>query len=657
MMPAAAVAQDTSAAEHFLSLLDEGAEAFCFRVFDDNEKRKDPRLAAKLNGALDDVLPQLLAKQAQGCGVYVVANAGEQTNDTIYKVRAVFADTDGADLTPILACGLEPHIVVESSPGKWHVYWLVDGLPTSAFRDIQRNIAARFGTDKSVNDLARVMRLPGMLHMKGQPFLVRIIHESGALPYAADTIIEHFGSAPEASHAPGPGLDSAVVVDRHADVLKCTLLLAATVRAGGMTRAEAMSLMQARRDQGRWSRHVPDDEIQRALDGALSKGGAAILPAAPESSAHPLAPVSLEGLMTATLSPPPFVIGPYVPRGVVTLLGGHGGIGKSMLGLILCAHVAAGRPWANVDVQAGKAVCLSFEDDAEIVRYRLRQVIESYELPAAEVLANLRIFDGTQVEAELMREVSSHGVSDLIETPTLAEAEAAVQGADLIIIDNASDVYGGAENVRAQVRKFVRRLAKIAKANGAGLVLLAHIDKAAAKHGAQGNSYSGSTAWHNSARSRMALLALEDGSIELHQEKLNLGKKADPLLLEHDDRGVLVTRTTGASRQAAIDGQATRDAGDVLYALKKAVEAGLSVSTSTSGPAQAVHALEQVPELPASLRSKDGRKRVNAALIRLQRDGLIHRESYRKADRHTGERWVVAYELPQETSESAGVEA
>lgn len=374
-------------------------------------------------------------------------------------------------------------------------------------------------------------------------------------------------------------------------------------------------------------------------------GGAA--PAPTQGPHKPMTRVSLDGLMTATLRPPAFVIAPYVPRGVVTLLGGHGGIGKSMLALTLCAHVAAGRPWANTEVEQGRVVCLSFEDDAEIVRYRLRQVIETYELPAAAVVSNLRIFDGTQVEAELMREVSHHGVSDLVETPALAEAEEAVKGADLIVIDNASDVYGGAENVRSQVRKFVRRLAQIAKANGAGMVLLVHIDKAAAKNGASGNSYSGSTAWHNSARSRVALLALEDGSIELHQEKLNLGKKAEPLLMEHDNHGVLVPRGSGSSRQAAMDGQAATDAGHVLLAMTKAIEAGITVSTSTTGPAQAVHALEQVPELPAALRSKDGRKRVNAALIRLQRDGLIRRVEFQKANRHMAERWELTQETPE----------
>src|SRR5690606_31456417 len=111
---------DQREAERFLTLLDETAESFCFRVFDDNENRKDPKLAGKIEGSLSEAWPRLMAAQAAGCGVYVVANAGQQKNESIYRVRAVFADFDGSPMPERF--DLEPHIIVQSSPGKWHVY-------------------------------------------------------------------------------------------------------------------------------------------------------------------------------------------------------------------------------------------------------------------------------------------------------------------------------------------------------------------------------------------------------------------------------------------------------------------------------------------------------------------------------------------------------
>lgn len=639
MTAARALKQDQSAAAHFLTLLDEGAEQFCFRVFDDNEVRKDPKLAAKFEGTLDEVWPRLASKQGQGCGVYVVANAGEQTNDTIYKVRAVFADTDGAPLEPILACGLEPHIIVESSPGKWHVYWLVDGLPTDAFRDIQRNIAAMFGTDKSVNDLARVMRLPGLMHLKGEPFLVRVIHESGALPYDADTIRQHFGvTATVPSTPPAPTLGQSVETNRHADVLKLTLMLAHSVRAGAMTRQEAFDLMRARRDSGRWSRHVPDDEISRALDGALMKGGEV---AVDESAPIPqLDRVDLTGLMESTVSPVEFVVEPIIPRRTTTLLGGHGGVGKSMLALTLAAHVAAGRPWGPYIFQQGRAVVVSLEDDAEIVRYRLRRIIETCGLPADAVLANLTLFDGSSIDAELAVEMTANGVTRLAFTPVMDAVSEAVKGAAFVLIDNASDAYGGNENERRQVRAFVRKVNREARENNAALVLLAHIDKQAAKHGGKGNTYSGSTQWHNSVRSRLALVEA-DGVIELLHEKSNLGRLADPLIIQRGRHGVPAPATS-----AAIDAaRALMCGGDVdavMNALGAAITAGQTIPCAESGPHTTWHALCNHPELPAVYRDKDGKRRVWVALAALERAGRIRREQYTRANRHPGERWALA---------------
>jgi hypothetical protein len=70
---------------------------------------------------------------------------------------------------------------------------------------------------------------------------------------------------------------------------------------------------------------------------------------------------------------------------------------------------------------------------------------------------------------------------------------------------------------------------------------LAHVDKFAARNGSAGQSYSGSTAWHNSARSRLALTE-KNGTVELAQEKLNIGARAEPLSLMWTRDAVLVPK-------------------------------------------------------------------------------------------------------------------
>ena len=81
-----------------------------------------------------------------------------------------------------------PHIVVESSPGKFHVYWRSDkSVRLEDFATLQRQLARVFDSDPSVCDLPRILRLPGAWHQKvrrdgqrSEPFQTRIIHLSAA---------------------------------------------------------------------------------------------------------------------------------------------------------------------------------------------------------------------------------------------------------------------------------------------------------------------------------------------------------------------------------------------------------------------------------------------------------------------------------------------
>lgn len=222
-------------------------------------------------------------------------------------------------------------------------------------------------------------------------------------------------------------------------------------------------------------------------------------------------------------------------------------------------------------------------------------------------------------------------------------AEASV-GADVIVIDNASDAFSGNENERRGVRAFMRRLTDLGRQHNAAVLLLAHIDKAAARAGPAGNSYSGSTAWHNSARSRVALLVQEDESVLLVHEKLNLGKKAEPAWLRWNDRGVLIA----AEREAF----ALSDADNgppALAVLLAAKDAGIRVPTGTAGPATSWHVVQHLPEA-AAFSGKVGRVRFHAALVQLDRAGAIERTAYTDKHRNTREQW----ELTQAGLDRAG---
>lgn len=179
-----------SQASTFLKRLDHTTERFCFRTFSETPDASGPSLAANFQGTFQECYTGLQDRNTRGAGVFVVINEGGQKKDDITRVRAVFADTDGADIAPIIAA-LPPHIAVNSSPGKGHVYWLVtEDFPLDQFKPVQLAIAEQFGTDKSVTDLPRVMRLPGFNHNKADPYLVRLLHVSDTLPrYSYDELV------------------------------------------------------------------------------------------------------------------------------------------------------------------------------------------------------------------------------------------------------------------------------------------------------------------------------------------------------------------------------------------------------------------------------------------------------------------------------------
>lgn len=260
---------DATEAERFLARIDP-SPAFCFRTFAD---RKTPGASGRnYAGTFASLRQRLIADNHEGRGIFVVVNAGGQNAASIARVRAVFADLDGAPLDPIIACELQPHVIVESSPSRFHCYWITERLELGDFKLVQHRIAQMFGSDESVDDLPRVMRLPGFIHQKGQPFRSRIIHLSDAAPYSADEILRAF---PPLAVRPSKAAAThgKVITGRHSDVLKQTAQAARKVVKGEATRAEAMADLRDMRDAGRWSRDVPDDELRRAMDGALAKFG------------------------------------------------------------------------------------------------------------------------------------------------------------------------------------------------------------------------------------------------------------------------------------------------------------------------------------------------------------------------------------------------
>lgn len=175
---------DIAEAQRFLTLLAED-EPLTFQTFGDRDK--SPALSRILHGTLEQSAGELGRLNTRGGGVFVMVNAGDgrgRKAENVTRVRACFVDLDGAPIGPVYDAGVEPHLIVESSEGRFHAYWLLHDCALARFASVQSALAARFGGDPSVKDLPRVMRIPGYWHLKEKPFRTRIVQSAERLPYA-----------------------------------------------------------------------------------------------------------------------------------------------------------------------------------------------------------------------------------------------------------------------------------------------------------------------------------------------------------------------------------------------------------------------------------------------------------------------------------------
>lgn len=196
----AAPIPDPNETEKFLELLGIGKGAVDFRAFsDDRETKRMP--SKKITSTFADCQKTLETLNQTGAGIFLIINQTDgkgQKSENIVRVRALFADLDGVPKENIARFPLVPTVIVETSPGKFHAYWVCSGIPLERFKPLQRALAALIGSDASVCDLPRCMRLPGYLHQKdpSAPHLVQIIASDRNANYSSDEIEAMLGSSP-----------------------------------------------------------------------------------------------------------------------------------------------------------------------------------------------------------------------------------------------------------------------------------------------------------------------------------------------------------------------------------------------------------------------------------------------------------------------------
>lgn len=279
-----------------------------------------------------------------------------------------------------------------------------------------------------------------------------------------------------------------------------------------------------------------------------------------------------------------WIVTDLIPFGAVTLLGGDGGSGKSLLALQLMISAATRKPWLGLNVEPVKAFGCFCEDDESELRRRTEAILRAYDSECAD-LADLTLMSRVGEDNVLLHFGRDDNQARDSEFFRQLEHEIKESGAQLIVLDSLHDLFAGNENIRPQARLFMNRLRRVALEVEGAVVLIQHPSADGLK---SRSGTSGSTAWNNAARSRLYLERPRDGEREIvNDERVLRVKKANhaPAGIKVKlrwERGCFVRDEPVTGLMASINAQALQK--QVLQAVELLEREGDRPSPSSKSP-------------------------------------------------------------------------
>jgi len=611
---------DLEEARTFLSLLDPDAREFTFQTFTDRKGRDTPILARVLSGTLEEHAPELKRRNGQGAGIYITVNKTDGTGrkaENIVSVRAIWQDAD--DKGEASTFPLKPSIIVESSQGRYHRYWLVKGLTADEHRGVMEHIDVLYGTDSNTKDISRVLRLPGFFHCKGEPHLVRIVEASGEV-YTREKVLAVFQPIPTVARTSEPDRTITAPDEPTRDAEALAALereKQALAETAPGSRNAALNTAACKLGHLVPHRLSYDQDVKPALihacevNGLAAEGMASVLatlrsgikkgmqdplherptsdpdkdfadfvdmPAGEQPNVLEFpSDISLEKIRLRQSSA--LVKGLLHPKETAMLYGASGS-GKSFIGLDLGFHVANGREWHRMRVKQSAVlyVCLEGVDG-----FRKRMLTYHGELGDPGKNFARQVGHVSLVKSE----AGKKGADRVIEAAHILSEEAGMP-TRLIIIDTlARAMAGDDENATAEMTNFVeKRAGYIARATGAAVLIVHHTNAAGTARG-NGSLWAGCDTVLRADRDndRRTLIAekVKDGTegplFNYSLEQVELGE---------DDEGTPITscvvRTTPVAPRSTRLQKLTLLQRSFIEAHDRAIAAGHFITTPSGIP-------------------------------------------------------------------------
>jgi hypothetical protein len=229
-----------------------------------------------------------------------------------------------------------------------------------------------------------------------------------------------------------------------------------------------------------------------------------------------------DGLLLLPSAPPPprdYIWERYFFAGNYVVLGGPGGVSKTMLAMGLSVHIALGTPWAGRKTAAGGVMQFLGEENAAEISRRNGAIARNLSQAERERIEKfIRAFPMAGKDIRLTRLEQQNAVPTGFDEQIIALAKefaTLVAKVSLIVIDHARLALGGDPNAADHVTEMTRLLTNIATQTGAAVMLLAHSPKSTLGKDDETNAVNatdiaGSSAFVDNARCAMMLTTMDD---------------------------------------------------------------------------------------------------------------------------------------------------
>jgi len=534
------------------------------RAFDENGAPQIGRFRADW---LDDATDWIADMNRRGRNCYAVRNpirdtvAGSAKDTDILAAFYLWADCDEGHAAENVTRFPGPKWVAAVTTGRVpsirvHTYWELTAPCTdlAAWRDMQSAIARHFGSDPSVINPSRIMRIGGTIswpserkRQKGyveELTAIRTEYAEPREPVTMDQMARAFaasepaklrsnsdptrigtfqidtGSAPQALDRERLSIQAMSGQDWHNAVIR----LVASYVGKGLSDTEIHALTQPLTLAG-YTGDQTAREVQTAIDGARKKGWTPPAdftpnfdhaPAPTPSDPAPIAPgwkVQTAAAFTADFVAPEYIIDGIIQRGRIYTLTAPTGSGKTAAMLYASAAIATGMQFCCNEVERGDVLFMAGENPDD-VRARVIATLEFYGINPKE--CRLHFIAGTfSIRADMEK---------------LRQEAAALPDLKLVVIDTFAAYFDGDdENSNAQALDFARLVRKIAAFPSKPAVIMpAH----PVKNATRGNlTPKGGSSLLNEVDGNLTLWN-DGGIMSLHWQGKFRGAEFEPLSME-----------------------------------------------------------------------------------------------------------------------------